>query len=267
MHRRHFLRSVTGLGLLATGVQGDDITDPSGPDREYYELRRYTLPAGWHTGSYQEPIHTFWKEVALPALNRAGIRPVGVFGPHTGGDSRILYVLLPHPLLESVVTLTSRLLADSEFNAAVHNILKDPPSLSACFHYSSALMRAFTGMPHLNVPRATAERKRRLFNMRTYEGHTPTASRKKIEMFNRGEIQIFQKVGMEPVFFGESLCGPHVPSLTYMVAYESYTHMESMGMTFWNDPEWVKMRERPEYKNIVSKYRSLTLRPTGYSQI
>ena len=39
-------------------------------------------------------------------------------------------------------------------------------------------------------------------------------------MFDEGEIAIFRKVGMIPVFFGEALAGGNLPQLTYLLAYD-----------------------------------------------
>ena len=41
----------------------------------------------------------------------------------------------------------------------------------------------------------------RLFNLRIYESHNERAAATKIHMFENGEIEIFKKVGLTPVFF------------------------------------------------------------------
>ena len=59
--------------------------------------------------------------------------------------------------------------------------------------------------------------KSRILELRIYESHSTKAGQKKIEMFNEGgEIAIFRKTGLRPVFFGETLIGPLMPNLTYM---------------------------------------------------
>ena len=57
----------------------------------------------------------------------------------------------------------------------------------------SSLMVAFAGMPQLSVP----ERKDRVFELREYQSHSEAKARRKIEMFNHGEIPIFRSVGFE----------------------------------------------------------------------
>src|SRR5260370_22248794 len=67
-------------------------------------------------------------------------------------------------------------------------------------------------MPRLEKPDTS---KPRLLNLRTYESHNERAAKKKIEMFNKGELAIFRRVGLTPVLFGETVVGPAMPNLTY----------------------------------------------------
>ena len=56
----------------------------------------------------------------------------------------------------------------------------------------SSLLSPFSGMPKLVKPDAS---KPRLLNLRIYESHNERAGKKKIEMFNKGEIEIFAASG------------------------------------------------------------------------
>jgi hypothetical protein len=124
-------------------------------------------------------------------------------------------------------------------------------------------------MPKLEVPALTKEKKQRLFELRTYESHSKRANKKKVEMFNQGEIAIFRRSGLTPVFFGETLIGTKMPNLTYMLVYESMAAHDKNWGTFIGDPEWHKLSTTPGYTDpeIVSSISNLFLRPTGYSQI
>ncbi len=59
----------------------------------------------------------------------------------------------------------------------------------------------------------------RLLNFRVYESHNERAAKKKIEMFNKGELAIFRRVGLTPVFFGETVVGAAMPNLTYLLVF------------------------------------------------
>jgi hypothetical protein len=85
----------------------------------------------------------------------------------------------------------------------------------------SSLMLAFEKLPKVEASPLAAARKPRIFEMRIYESANSDAARRKVEMFNGGgEIAIFQKTGLTPVFFGQTLIGPRLPNLTYMVVFE-----------------------------------------------
>lgn len=107
----------------------------------------------------------------------------------------------------------------------------------------------------------------RIFELRIYERHNHERARRKIEMFDRGEIDIFRDVDRTPVFFGETLAGDRMPNLTYMVVFEDMEYRNEVGEAFGRHPGWQEMREDPYYADTVSNISSIMLRPTGYSQI
>jgi hypothetical protein len=121
----------------------------------------------------------------------------------------------------------------------------------------------------LEAPSFADGGKSRVFELRTYESHSRKAHRKKVEMFNRGEIGIFRQAGFAPVFFGQTLIGSRLPNLTYMLASENMTTHDKHWGAFRDDPEWKKLSSMPEYKDseIVCNISNVFLRPTGYSQI
>jgi len=257
MKRREFLTSgiagAAGMSSFAAAMQRSD-----GGKREYYELRQYRLLNRDKRG----PVGEFLREVGIPAMNRVGIKPVGVFNAIYGPSDPTLYVLMVHNSLESVVTASERLLADSEFRKSDFcNAAYDEP---AYVRIESSLMVAFKDMPKLELP----EKKSRIFELRIYESHSVKAAKKKIEMFNEGgEIAIFRKTGLKPVFFGETLIGPQMPNLTYMLVFDNMEMRDRKWGTFGRDPDWKKLRANPAYKDTVCNITDTILGPTGYSQI
>ncbi|MHC4665252.1 MAG: NIPSNAP family protein, partial [Planctomycetota bacterium] len=98
MKRREFLAvaGLAGIGTLSQVSRSENGSDKS--QREYYELRKYSLKSA----EKQKLLLHYLSAAAIPALNRIGIVPVGVF-KMVEGDSLDLYVLLVHNSLESVV--------------------------------------------------------------------------------------------------------------------------------------------------------------------
>ena len=260
MKRREFfaascLAGAAPLGMAAA-AQGSD--SPSG--KEFYELRLYHLEAG----PKQKLFEDFCRRAAIPALNRIGIGPVGVF-QMLEGDCPDVYVLLPHKSPDSFITLVEKLAGDDAFAEAGADLLDAPFDDPAYLRCESSLMLAFDGHPKLTVP---STKDSRIFELRTYESHNTERAQKKIEMFNSGgEIEIFHRVGLKPVFFGESLVGAQLPNLTYMLGFDDMDAFDAAWVKFRSDPGWLKLKENPEYKETVSNISKTMLRPAPCSQI
>jgi hypothetical protein len=86
-------------------------------------------------------------------------------------------------------------------------------------------------------------------------------------MFNDAEFDIFNRVKLNPVFFGENISGPNLPCLTYMAVFKNMEERDQAWKAFSADPEWQKVSKLPEYANTVSKIYKIFLEPISYSQI
>jgi hypothetical protein len=257
MNRREFL--ATGIaGVAATDIAGG--SQGGGAPRQFFEWRQYHL----RTGSAKNAVGDFLKNVGIPAMNRMGVRTVGVFNPVYGPSRPTLHVLLVHDSLDSVLTCSSRLLADPEVREKGASFIDATLSDPAYVRYESSLMAAFTQMPKIEPPAF----KDRIFELRIYESHSAKAGKKKVEMFNEGgEIAIFKKTGLNPVLFGETIIGPNLPNLNYMLAFKDMADRDQKWQVFRDDPDWKKLSGDPAYKDTVSNITDIILRPTEYSQI
>lgn len=266
MKRRDFITTSLAAGSFAglSAFAAEPAAEKKEP-REFYELRLYHL----RRGPKQKVFDDYVREAAIPAMTRAGIGPIGVFNVMTGPDSPTVYVLIPYKSMEQFTTLGARLAADAEYQKAGAEATTAPATDPTYVRVESSLMVAFEGMPKLEVPAGAAEKKPRIFELRTYESHSKKANKKKIEMFNIGEIEIFRRAGLTPVFFGETLIGTKLPNLTYMLTYENMAAKDAAWGKFGADPEWKKLSTTPGYTDpeIVSNISNVLLRPTAYSQI
>jgi hypothetical protein len=233
-----------------------------GLHRDLYELRRYEI----ETEAQKAGFDKFLSEAALPAWNQLGIKPVGVFYPNEGLSP--IYVLLPHPDFASFLILPERLNQDQEFLQKGADFLNAPADKPAYKSLEVQLMTAFEGMPKLERP---TDAPTRIFQLRTYESPSVKTGLKKIEMFNTAEIAIFRKVGLHPVFFGQTLAGVKMPNLTYMLGFQDVDESKANWKKFGADPDWKKLSTQPEYKdNVILRDKGITnlyLKPAGYSQI
>ncbi len=261
MKRRSFFQaSVAGFSAVAAaGLAVATETDE--PQREIYELRTYSLKA-----SKIPLLDDYLKNAFIPALKRYGFGPVGVFVEQIAPENVKTHVLLVHPRIESVSTLAQRLSADGEYQKSAAAYLAAVASDPIYERIESSLHAAIGGMPKMDIPNPAQPR---LFNLRIYESHNERASRKKIEMFNEGELAIFKRVGLTPVFFAETILGSAMPNLTYMLVFPDDPGLKAAWGRFRTDPEWQKLKAIPEYadKEIVLRVTNRLLTPASYSEV
>jgi hypothetical protein len=131
-----------------------------------------------------------------------------------------------------------------------------------------SLLRGFRTCPGIELPKVEAG-KPNLFELRTYESRNLTAHARKVAMFDGGEIGIFRRLGINPVFFGTTVFGTRMPSLTYMVYYPTWEARAEAWSKFGADAEWKKLSTSPGNadREIVSNISNLLLTPLPFSQI
>lgn len=259
MNRRQFLTVSSTASLAAITGTASAADAPS--EREYYDLRQFII----ENAEQKKKLDAFLKDAAIPALNRLGMKPVGVFYPAEGLSP--VYLLLRHSSPESVCTLNARLAQDSEFLSQGAEFIDAPASAPAFKRMENSLMIAFRGMPQMETP---AQGPARVFQLRTYESPSVKTNLKKIEMFNEaGEIKLFREVGLNPVFFGQTLVGTKMPNLTYMLGFKNMDEQKAAWKRFGGHPEWKRLSGMPEYadKNILCGITNLSLVPAEYSQV
>ncbi len=231
MNRRDFLALSGTAGAAALTMNSQAA---SGGVREFYELRQYTV----ETEAQRKGLDDFLKNAAIPAANRLGVKPIGVFYPEK--DLGPVWVLTPHKSMESY---------------------------AAYKRVESWLLLSFAGMPQMEAP---VKNPGRVFQLRTYESPSEKTGLKKIEMFNdAGEIRIFREVGLNPVFFGQTLAGGQMPNLTYMLAFESMEAQQAAWKKFLAHPDWLRLKGMAEYadKAILCGITNRQLVAAPYSQV
>jgi len=264
LERRRFLTSSLAASAIALS-QRSNAQVSTGKPREYYELRKYHM----QTGPQTKLTDNYLSEALIPALNRLGMSSVGVFNLTIGPETPTLYVLIPSTSLEALVTAELKLAQDEAFLKAAAPFWNAPDTAPAYIRIESSLLVAFEGWPKLTPPAATAQHGKRIFQLRTYESPSNQDHVRKVEMFHHGEFDIFQRAGFGQVFYGDTLIGPRLPNLTYMLSFTDLAEMNAKWDVFRDDPEWKKLSTSPRYayEQIVSNISNLILTPTSYSQV
>jgi len=258
MKRRSFIQASLAAAVSAAAVPASAAEHPTGP---VYELRTYSLKA-----AKQPLLEDYLSKALLPALKRLHIGPVGVFVEKGEAEAVKVYVLIVYPSADPIASLSGQLAADEEYGKAAKDYLAAKANDPVYSRIDSSLMVPIEGMPRLEK---TDTSKPRLLNLRIYESHNERAAKKKIEMFNKHELAVFRRVGLTPVFFGETVVGGAMPNLTYMLVFPDEAGRKAAWSRFGDDAEWKKLKAIPEYadKEIVSHITNKILTPTEFSEI
>ena len=255
MKRRQFVAS----SLLAVPAIATAETAKPDAVKELYELRTYESRFGFS----QSNVENYLKDALIPALNRLGVKAVGVFREMGKSDPAKMYVLIPHASMDSYATTSTRLASDSAYATASKTYNELMPDKAPYARYSTSLLSAFDALPQMIVP----AKESRIFEIRTYEGYSEDAVRRKVKMFNVDELPIFYKVKLNPVFFGQVIAGEHMPCLTYMLTFKDMAERDANWKQFSADADWKRISAAPEYANTVSNIIRVFLEPVAYSQV
>jgi hypothetical protein len=235
--------------------------------REYYEIKVYNIASK----AQEEKVEGFLKDAYLPALHRAGITKVGVFKPIEGDTvnyGKKVFVLTPFRNLDQFGKLQTTLDNDKQFQSAGKDYLDAPHNEPPYARIESILLYAFSGMPKLEVPKHATATGERIYELRSYEGHTEKRYQNKVKMFNDGdEVGLFKRLGFNAIFYGEVIAGSRMPNLMYMTSFPDRTSRDEHWKAFSADPEWKKLSGLSEYKNNVSKIDIYLLHPAAYSDL
>lgn len=230
----------------------------------FYEIKIYSVPQPGQA----ESVDKYLTNAFIPALHRAGIMQTGVFKPietDTAAFGKFIFVFIPYETVDKYVSLKIVLENDTDYQQAGKDFLDAPYDNPPFARYESIFMKAFKGMPQFRVPSFDTPAGERIYELRSYESPTETKAAKKRDMFNNGEIALFEKLGFNAVFYGQVLAGSHMPNLMYMTTFSDMKTHDEKWAQFGQHPEWIKMRDLEEYKNTVSKTTKYLLHPTSYS--
>lgn len=254
---------VTLIGILLFNVYSSAFAFQGG--REFFEIKIYHLK----TPEQSKRVEDYLKNAYIPAVHRAGIKKVGVFKPVVDSAAEMLiYVLIPYTSMEQFEKLYATLEKDQQHLSAgtdyINAVYTDPPYT----RIESILLKAFEGMHSFYSPKFSTPVADRVYELRSYEGHTEKIYRNKVEMFNKGdEIGLFKRLGFNAVFYGEVLVGSKMPNLMYMTSFENRASRDAHWKAFTQDPQWKTLSGMSEYKNNVSKNTIVFLKPTDYSEM
>jgi hypothetical protein len=227
--------------------------------KEYYELRTYSIP---FNGS-EQALHDYLEDTLIPALNRYGVENIGVFEALGDPTPKQIVLLIPYKDISAYGDVIAALAADTNYLEKRKAYDAVPHNKRVYTRFSSSFYIAFDGLPQIVKPKEGSQ----LFELRTYEGYSEDAVRRKVKMFNEEEFSIFDATGLHSVFFGEQVSGPMMPALTYMLSFSSMEERDANWKKFIVHPEWKRVSGLEEYAHSVSDIKRTFLKPLSYSQL
>lgn len=262
MERRHLLAAATAAGVTLTGMSSQAAQSAASGGRSLIEVRKILFRN--HRENKRNAYLKFLETAYAPALKRAGVEAMGFFNNDVGPDKPHVLCVIAYPSAAAMVEVQDKLNADKAFQAAQNAVHGKGPLYE---RVESSLFRAFASMPKIEIPKGDGPL---YFELRTYESDDPVSLAKKIGMFEEGgEIAIFRKYGLMPVFFGEALIGDRIPNLTYMVAFQNAAVRPDAWRKFATSPEWDKLKQTPGLSDgeVVSSITNATYTGLPFSPI
>jgi len=245
--------------LLSTPVRAADAA------KTFLEITTWRL----HNSGEEQArrVSDYVEKGLFPALTRAGAKPVGAFSTLIGPDGPSLFTIAQYTSLASMQEVLTKLAADEVYEKALEAL--GAGAGMPFVTMESSLFQSLAILPEAIIPNEVSSRPVRIFELRTYQSQSMTARRRKAGMFDNGEIAIFQRLGMSPVFIGESIVGPRQPNITYMLSFDNLAEREARWQAFSTDPVWKRLSAPPEMKDaqIVANISNVILRPLPFSPV
>lgn len=234
--------------------------------REHYLIQIY------HCSSQQQIdcIDQYLKVTYLPYLHSIGIPKVGVFTPivnDTSKDKR-LFVWIPLRSLETFEMLDQNIekIDPMGFDKIIQLALAD--SSAPYTRIETIFSKAFKEQPQFvkTTSLAKKENDERIFEFRSYESMTENMHLRKIHMFNEGkEIELFDRLQFNALFYAKVLAGANMPNLIYMTSFKNMSDREAHWKAFSADPYWKKISTDPIYLKTVSKADIILMKAKAYA--
>jgi len=278
MKRREFLAAGSaGLAALATTTtaMAQNQTNLFGRSRtarantspqQFIEVRKYTVK----DADKRTQLVKILDEALIPALNRQGLKPVGVLIPDATAEKELkfalnVFVVVPHKTTETFVNVNAKLVADMEYRKAaapIFNTTSKDPVYTDCETY---LLQGFPTLPGMETPKFGPDR---VYQLRLYRSFNIDRNDAKIKMFDvGGELPLFREVGLNPIFFGDIVAGPRMPAFWYMLGFASPEKRDEAWKTFIPHPKWLAMKNLPEYADTATEIDNVMLTPSPGSQL
>jgi len=265
MNRRTFMtRNVPAatLGLAAwrpslAAISSGEKTMSS----SYFELMYIHM----QSGSQPQRMAKWLENRLMPICQKHGFSPMGFFNVEVGPELPTVVVIFNYPSLTEMEALWGKLNSDPDYAAAVAEVEQDDP---AFYRTEATLLRSTPFCPPWSTTPDGAP-SNKLYEMRIYESPSNRQLNFLHDRFAGGEIDVFHKSGIHPIFYADTVFGANLPNMAYLIPFQSADHREKAWTTFRNDPDWIKIRDESirHGGEIVRNITNIFLSPMGFSML
>jgi hypothetical protein len=259
MQRRFFVQSLAGAGLMAQAGA------PAGAQESNRKTRLYCLDYFYYRQGDQATRLTQFLSSQTPLIGKR-VRAFGVFAPVMAPHMQTFMTLSGFASFEDMTAAARDIESDSGYRKA-HEELEQ----GAGAPYDTVqrvVLQALDFSPEI-VPLAEKPKSTRYFEVRLY--HSPTQRQLQMvhERFTGAEIPIFHRSGVHPILYADTLAGPEMPNLTYVIPFATLAEREKAWDAFNADPEWIKARADSIARGgQIVDYNNISLwRATAFSPI
>jgi hypothetical protein len=128
------------------------------------------------------------------------------------------------------------------------------------------LLRCFPECPTVNVP---PQNPNRIFQLRLYRSHDAQRNWAKAHQIGRedGALSLFEECGIKTVFMSSALYSSFMPSIIFMLSFESEEQKNDAWAKFVAHPGWHRLASDPAYADTATEIINVFLKPCAGSQI
>ena len=255
MDRRSFVQTFAAASLLSPAAEAQ----PSSARTRVYLLDYYYYRQGDQATRLQQYLSS-----QLPLFSRH-TRAFGVFTAVMAPHAQTTLALSGFSSFADLTAAAAAFESDPGLQKAHQEMERgsEPPFDSR----QRVLLEAADFSPEIVAP-PEKPKSPRYFEIRLY--HSPTSRQLRMlhERFAGPEIQIFHRSGVHPILYGDTVVGPDMANLTYIVPFATLEDREKAWAAFNADPEWIKVRAESvarggqivDYQNL-SLWRALPFSP------
>jgi NIPSNAP len=216
-------------------------------------------------GEQMKRVLGWFEKRAFPLFQKHQLGPVGLFTVDVGPAIPSVVGIFNHPSMAELEAAWARLSGDPDWAAAHAELNAGEP---AYYREDGVLLRATPFSPALKAS-APGDPAHKLYELRIYESPTARQLGYLHDRFAGGEIEVFHKSGIHPVLYADTVIGPNMPNMTYLIPFESEGSRKDAWSAFGSNPDWQRIRDESVRKGgeIVRNITNMFLSPTGFSML